>query len=144
MALVDTAGQPITSAQEGSIPIKLAQEPEQAEPNWMETEFPIELFEDRICIQRDDREQMTENGLLYIPASAQSRPMTGTVIAIGEGILKGDGARCTMFISKGDRVVFEQFRAMIPVQVEGRWYHILRQTDLLGRARGAVKIRGDK
>ena len=70
--------------------------------------------------------------------------MTGTVISIGAGMLKGDGTRMAMFVQPGDRIVFEQFRAMTPIQVNGFWYHILRQTDLLGRARGEVKIKGDK
>ncbi len=117
----------------------LAAEPV-SEPDWTQVDFPIELFEDRIAIKRDDREQVTEGGIA-LPANAQTRSMTGTVVAVGPGITKGDGSHVPMRVEVGDRVVFEQFRAMIEVKANGHTYHLMRATDLLGKAIGDVKIR---
>jgi len=150
MALVGTDGAPLATKTPVAMPVSTEPDPS-TEPDWLKvgedgkpvTPFPIEVFDDRIVIKRDDRAQMTDGGL-FIPAGARERPMTGTVIAIGPGMLKGDGSHMAMYVFPGDRIVFEQFRQMIAVQVNGFWYHILRQTDLLGRATGGVKIRGEK
>lgn len=117
--------------------------PEGVEPDWTKTEFPIELFNDKIAIRRDDREQFSEGGLV-LPPSAQQRSMTGLVVGVGPGLQKADGTRLPLPVRVGDRVVFEQFRGMTPVVVQGYLYHILAAHDLLGRARGEVRIRGEK
>lgn len=158
-SLLGTDGQPV-SAHPGPGVIKTP-EPDagektpdkdaEPEPDWLarkddgtpEVEFPVEVFDDRIVIKRDDRTSLTASGL-YIPDGARQKPMTGTVVSIGAGMLKGDGTRMAMFVAPGDKIVFEQNRGMTPISVNGYWYHILRQTDLLGRARGEVKIKGEK
>lgn len=113
---------------------------EKPKPDWTRTEFPIELFNDRVAIDRDDREQITDGGIV-LPPNAQTRSMTGVVVGTGPGLLRGDGTRVPMAVRTGDRVVFEQFRHMIEVKVEGHVYFIVNASDLLGRARGEVKIR---
>lgn len=115
--------------------------PEGEEPDWTKIEFPIQLFNDKVAIRRDDREEITDKGLV-LPPSAQQRSMTGHVVAVGPGFLKGDGTRMPMPVDVGDRVVFEQMRQMTPVVVQGYTYHILNAHDLLGRACGEVRIRG--
>jgi chaperonin GroES len=116
--------------------------PEGEEPDWTKIEFPIELFNDKLAIRRDDREQFTDGGLV-LPPNARQRSMTGFVVAVGPGLLKADGSRLPMPIQVGDRVVFEQMRAMTPVVVQGYTYHILNAHDLLGKAKGEVRIRGE-
>jgi chaperonin GroES len=162
MALVGPTGQPLAPSETvhpgpGEIHTHEAEpgdkkdKADAPEPDWLATdeegnvkiEFPVEVFDDRVVLKRDDRTSLTEGGL-YLPDGARDRPMTGTIVSIGEGMLKGDGSRMMMFVHPGDRVVFEQRRQMIPISVNGFWYHILRQTDLLGRARGEVKIKGEK
>lgn len=114
------------------------------EKDWQKHKFPIELFENRIAIKRDDREEMV--GLIHLPPNARERVMTGTVVGVGPGMKKGDGTYVPMLgwpeqIKLGDRIVFEQFRQMISVEVEGRSYHITRDTDLIGRIGGFVKVK---
>jgi chaperonin GroES len=125
--LVDVRGETLT-----------AEEP--PEIDWTETEFPIELFEDRIAIKRADREQITEGGI-HLPPDARTRSMTGLVVAAGPGITKGDGSTVPMKVAVGETVVFEQFRAMIEIKVNGHTYHIVKASDLLGKSVGDVKIR---
>lgn len=120
-----------------------AEEP--VEPDWTETPFPIELFDNKIAIKRADVSEMTDGGL-YIPESARRgefRTMTATVVAAGPGMMKGDGSFVPMRVQVGDVVVFEKFRAMTPVTVEGFNYHVLAETDLFGKLAGggSVKVR---
>jgi chaperonin GroES len=118
---------------------------EPVEPDWTETEFPINIFDNKLVIKRADVSEMTEGGL-YIPESARRgefKTMTGTVIAAGPGIMKGDGTYCPMRAKVGDVVVFEKFRSMIPITVQSFNYHILAETDLIGTVAngGSVKVR---
>jgi len=113
------------------------------ERDWTKIQFPIELFENRLAIKRDDSAEISKGGI-HLPPGSMSRTMTGTVVGVGPGMMK---ANCDYIplqgvppIKVGDRVVFEQFRSMIEVFVEGRVYHITRDNDLLGRAGGAVRI----
>jgi co-chaperonin GroES (HSP10) len=108
--------------------------------------FPIELFNDKIAIRRDDREEMSEGGLV-LPTGSQPRSMTGTVVAVGPGMLRGDDSRVQMPVEVGDIVVFEQFRHMIPIEVtfgdgNKEVFHIMGANDILGKAISEVKIRG--
>lgn len=120
-----------------------SEEPE--EPDWTKISFPIELFDNKIVIKRADVSEMTEGGL-YLPESARRgdfKTMTGLVIAAGAGILKADGSVVPMRVSVGETVVFEKYRAMTPVTVNGFNYHILAETDLLGKMRdgGGTRVR---
>ena len=109
------------------------------ERDWTTVEFPIALFNDRIAIKRADREEMTEGGI-HLPEDARTRTMTGEVVAVGPGLMKGNGEHCPMYVCKGDTVLFAQFRHMISIKVEGRDYHLMNATDLLGKVVGGVKI----
>lgn len=110
------------------------------ERDWTKTAFPIALFGDKIAIRRADREVQTEAGII-LPEDARERTMTGAVVAAGPGMLKGDGSHMPMIVEIGDIVVFEQFRRMIKIVVEGYDYHIINVCDLLGKVTGAVRIK---
>lgn len=105
------------------------------EPDWNVVEFPIELFGNRIAIKRDDIADRTDGGL-FLPESARHskfRTMVGTCVGVSKGILKADGTHGPMPIKVGDRVVFEKFRSMVEITVNGFMYHTLNWTDLMGR-----------
>ena len=117
--------------------------PKTEEPDFTKegVHFPIELFENRIAIRRADRESISDGGI-YIPGNAQAKTMTGLVVAIGEGMRKGDGSRVPMLVAVGDTVFFEKQRSMVEVSVNGYAYHLLAESDLLGRVRADdVQIR---
>ena len=106
-----------------------------------EVQVPLELFGNRILITRDDKLEKSEGGLI-IPTDAQVRSMTGTVIAVGPGMKKGDGSYIPMSVGPGDTVLFEQFRHMIEIKLDGVTYHIMNENDVIGRVTGAVTVVG--
>jgi chaperonin GroES len=110
------------------------------ERDWTQTQFPIALFNDRIAIKRADREAISEGGI-HLPEDARERTMTGQVVAVGPGLMKGNGEHCPMYVEVGDTVLFEQFRHMISITVEGRAYHLMNASDLLGKVVGGVKVK---
>ena len=117
-------------------------EAEEPEPDWSKTKFPIDLFDNRVVIKRDDREELTAGGI-HLPPNAQARTMTATIVAVGSGMKKADGTYMALTgeppLAVGDRVVFEKFRQMIELSVQGRTYHIVRDNDLLGRINTAIR-----
>lgn len=118
-------------------------EDENEEPDWNKVPFPIELFDNKIAIKRADVLEMTDGGI-YIPESARRgefRTMTGVVVASGPGIMKGDGSLIPLRVKVGETVVFEKYRSMTPVTVEGFTYHILAETDLLGKRAAGASVR---
>lgn len=121
----------------GGAALKSEKRPER---DWSKTEFPIALFGDKIAIRRADREAQTEAGII-LPEDARERTMTGLVVAAGPGMLKGDGSHMPIIVKVGDMVVFEQFRRMIKIVVEGYDYHIINVCDLLGKVTGGVKVK---
>jgi len=123
---------------------------EPVEPDWcardesgeLVTPFPIELFGNTIVIKRDDIADRTEGGL-FLPESARHsklRTMVGTCIACSKGMLNSKGEHGPQPIVVGDRVVFEKFRSMIEIKVNGFLYHALNWTDLLGRMAGGGTV----
>lgn len=137
--LIDTSGAALTSGKPETPETPTEDRP--AEPDWTKNEFPIELFEDRIAIKRDDRVAFTDGGI-ELPPDARERTMTGLVVGAGPGITKGDGSTVPMRVAVGDQVVFEQNRGMTRLQANGYTYNIMRASDLLGKVSGDVKLRG--
>ena len=60
---------------------------------------------DRIIIRREAAEDKTAGGIV-LPDTAKNKPQRGTIIAVGPGKLKKDGARTSMQLKAGDKVLF--------------------------------------
>lgn len=64
---------------------------------------------DKVIIQRDEADEMTDSGL-YIPEQAKDTPKTGTVVAVGTGALNHDtGERIPMTLKVGEKVIFTSY-----------------------------------
>ena len=78
---------------------------------------------DRLVVKRDAAPQNELiNGLLYKPDTIQPRPMTGTVLAVGEAATD---------VQVGDRIRFEAFSGY-DVEVDGEELVVMRETEVIG------------
>ena len=77
---------------------------------------------DRIVVLRDTPPQDEKVGLIIRPDTVQPRPMTGTVLAVGDGATE---------LKVGDRIRFERF-AGYDVEVDGQEVVIMRETEVIG------------
>ncbi len=59
----------------------------------------------RVLIKRDDSSSITIGGI-HLPDMAKERKATGTVIAVGDGLVRKDGSRIPINLESGDRVIF--------------------------------------
>ena len=83
---------------------------------------------DRVIVKRDEAETKTASGL-YIASSAQEKPQTGIVLAVGEGKRDKDGNLIPVPVKEG--VLYGKFGGT-EVNIEGEDVLIMRADDLYG------------
>ena len=84
----------------------------------------IKPLADRILIEPKEAETKTASGL-FIPDTAKEKPQEGKVIAVGPG--KKDEP---MEVKAGDVVLYGKY-AGTEINVDGKAYMIMRQSDVL-------------
>lgn len=84
----------------------------------------IKPLADRVLVEPKEAETKTASGL-YIPDSAQEKPLQGKIIAAGPG--KKDEP---MEVKAGDEVLYGKY-AGTEISYEGKKYLIMKQSDIL-------------
>ncbi|OHB58530.1 MAG: co-chaperone GroES [Planctomycetes bacterium GWF2_50_10] len=87
-------------------------------------------LDDRVIVKPSEAETKTAGGIV-IPDSAKEKPLSGKVIAAGEGKTLDNGKRAAMTVKKNDEVIYGKY-AGSEVEVDGTKYVILRESDILG------------
>jgi chaperonin GroES len=90
----------------------------------------VRPLEDRILIKPTEPETKTASGL-FLPESAKERPMHGTVVAVGPGLLLENGERAPVTVKKGDTVVYGKY-AGTEIEIKNVSHVIMRESELLG------------
>lgn len=90
----------------------------------------LKPLDNRVVIEQVQAEEKTKGGI-FLPDTAKEKPQIGVVIAVGPGTLLDDGKRGAMSVSKGDKVIYGKYMGN-DVEVDGKKYVILRESDLLG------------
>ncbi len=90
----------------------------------------IRPLQDHVIVKRAPEDEQTKGGII-IPDTAKEKPLTGTVIEVGNGkLLKGGTVRPPV-IRAGDRVMFVKY-AGGEVALDGEEHLVLREDDILG------------
>ncbi len=90
----------------------------------------VRPLEDRILIKPTEPETKTASGL-FLPETAKERPMQGTVVATGPGLLLDNGDRASVNVKKGDVVVYGKY-AGTEIEIKNVKHVIMRESELLG------------
>lgn len=85
---------------------------------------------DRVVVEPLPSEEKTAGGV-YLPDTAQEKPMTAKVLAVGPGKVLDNGKTVPMEVKKGDKVLYGKYSGT-EVKIEGEKLVILKQGDLLG------------
>ena len=91
----------------------------------------VRPLEDRILIKPTEPETKTASGLFLLPETAKERPMQGTVVATGPGLLLDNGDRASVNVKKGDVVVYGKY-AGTEIEIKNVKHVIMRESELLG------------
>jgi chaperonin GroES len=90
----------------------------------------IRPLHDRVIVRRIEEGEQVRGGII-IPDSAKEKPQEGEVIAVGEGKRKDDGARQTLDVKAGDRVLFGKYSGS-EIKLDGEEFLIMREDEILG------------
>ena len=90
----------------------------------------VRPLEDRILIKPTEPETKTSSGL-FLPETAKERPMQGTVVSVGPGLLLDNGERAPVNVKKGDTVVYGKY-AGTEIEIKNNKHVIMRESELLG------------
>ncbi len=83
---------------------------------------------DKVVVESVSTEEKSKGGL-FLPTSAQEKPQTCRVVAVGPGGVM-DGKEVVMQVKVGDKVLCAQY-AGSDFKVDGKEFTILKQSDIL-------------
>ena len=87
-------------------------------------------LQDRVLIRRVEPEAKTAGGI-FIPDTAQEKPLEGEVVAAGPGARNKDGTLLPMDLKPGDRVLFGKWSGA-EVKLDGEELMIMNASDIMG------------
>ena len=93
-------------------------------------------LQDRVLIRRVEPKAKTAGGI-FIPDTAQEKPMEGEVVAVGPGGRDTDGKLHPLDVKTGDRVLFGKWSGT-EVKLDGEELLIMKESDIMGVLEGAV------
>ena len=87
-------------------------------------------LQDRVLIRRVDPETKTAGGI-FIPDTAQEKPVEGEVVASGPGTRDDAGKLHPLDVKAGDRVLFGKWSGT-EVKLDGEDLIIMKEADIMG------------
>ncbi len=91
---------------------------------------------DRVLLRRVEQEAKTAGGI-FIPDTAQEKPMEGEVIAVGPGARGDDGKVHPLDVKAGDRVLFGKWSGT-EIKIDGEELMIMKESDVMGIVAGGA------
>ena len=95
------------------------------------SELKVRPLDDRLVVEPLEAEEKTTGGIL-LPDTAKQKPQRGRVVAAGPGKLRDNGERSVLAVAVGDEVLYGKYSGS-EVEVDGREFKILRETDVLAK-----------
>ena len=90
----------------------------------------LKPLHDRVLVERVSSEDKTKGGI-FIPDTAQEKPMEGKVLAAGSGARNENGQVVALDVKKGDRILFGKWSGT-EVKIDGKELLIMKESDIMG------------
>ena len=87
-------------------------------------------LQDRVLIRRVEPEAKTAGGI-FIPDTAQGKPMEGEVVGVGPGVRDESGKLWPLDVKPGDRVLFGKWSGT-EVKLDGEELIVMKESDIMG------------
>jgi chaperonin GroES len=85
---------------------------------------------DRVLVRFTEEDEKTSGGLI-IPDNAKAKPQKGEVISAGAGAKDESGARISMDVKAGDKILFGKWSGT-EIKIDGEELMIMKESDILG------------
>ena len=95
---------------------------------------------DRVVIRRVEPEGKTTGGI-FIPDTAQEKPMEGEIVAVGPGARDEKGTVVPLDVKQGDRILFGKWSGS-EVKLDGEDLLIMNESDIMGVVDRSVATTG--
>jgi chaperonin GroES len=89
----------------------------------------LKAVQDKVIVEPIEEEQVSSSGLVLTTLSKET-PDQGTIVAVGPGILLGDGEMMVPEVEVGQKVIFSKYGGT-DVEHDGKSYKILPYRDIL-------------
>ena len=89
---------------------------------------------DRVVIRRVEHEGKTTGGI-FIPDTAQEKPMEGEIVAVGPGARDDNGKVVPLDVKAGDRILFGKWSGT-EIKLDGEDLLIMKESDVMGVIEG--------
>lgn len=83
---------------------------------------------DKVVVESSEIEEKTKSGF-YLPSSAQEKPQTAKVVAVGPGGII-DGKQVDMQVKVGEMILYSKYSGS-EFKIDGKDFTIIRQSDIL-------------
>src|SRR5579862_1821503 len=87
-------------------------------------------LQDRVLIRRVEPETKTSGGI-FIPDTAQEKPMEGEIVAVGPGVRDENSKLQPLDVKAGDRVLFGKWSGT-EVKLDGEDLMIMKESYIIG------------
>ncbi len=94
------------------------------------TQTQLKPLGDRLVVKADDKEEKTASGI-FLPDTAQEKPLRGTVLAAGPGRSLDNGTVQPLEVKAGDKILFGKYSGT-EIKLDGESYLILKESEVLG------------
>jgi chaperonin GroES len=84
---------------------------------------------DFIVVSKDEAPKQTASGL-FIAATVEEKIITGIAVAVGSGLIAGDGSIIPLEVEVGDKVIFNKSLS-VEVKDGEQTFHLLREEHVL-------------
>ena len=85
---------------------------------------------DRVVVRRLEEDTKTAGGII-IPETAQEKPQTGEILAIGNGTKSENGEVTPLDVKAGDKILFGKWSGT-EVKLDGEDLLIMKESDIMG------------
>lgn len=89
---------------------------------------------DRVLVRRQEAETKTAGGII-IPDTAQEKPATAEVVAVGTGVRDENGKLQPLAVAVGDVVLFSKWSGT-EIKLDGEDLLVVKESDILGILEG--------
>ena len=91
----------------------------------------IKPLADRVLIKPLDDQDTTPGGII-LPDTAKEKPVSGKIVAVGEGKVNDNGEHVKPEVKVGDIVLYGKYSGTeVPAKIDGTEYLIMRESDIL-------------
>jgi chaperonin GroES len=90
----------------------------------------VSPLEDRVLIELLLEEEETKTSRIILPETAKDKPVTGSVVAVGQGARDSSGKLIEMGVKIGDVVMYGKWAGQ-EVKIRDKTYIIVKQSEIL-------------